>query len=96
MLLDLDPKIGLERIRTRGDRANHFEKTGTLRKARDIFLGIQKPYKFKLDARDHPNDLRDLIVRQFSAIYAEHIAQSTATMKQKLNMTLSLFGGEPV
>jgi dTMP kinase len=96
VVLDIDPKIGLERIRTRGDRANHFEKTGTLKKAREIFLGIKKPYLFRVDARDHPDTLRDLIVRQFSAIYAERIAQSTNTIKEKLNMTLSLFGGDPI
>jgi dTMP kinase len=96
VVLDIDPKIGLERIRTRGDRANHFEKTGTLKKAREIFMGIKKPYLFRLDGRDHPETLRDLIVRQFSAIYAERIAQSPNTLHQKLNMTLSLFGGDPV
>jgi dTMP kinase len=42
VLLDLDPKIGLQRIRLRGDRANHFETTDTLEKARDIFRSIRK------------------------------------------------------
>ena len=96
VILDIDPKISLERIRTRGDRANHFEKTGALKKAREIFLGINKPYKFKVDGRDHPETIRDLIVRQFSAMYAEEIAKSKNDPHQKLNLTLSLFGGDPV
>jgi dTMP kinase len=96
VLLDLEPKIGLERIRTRGDRANHFEKTGTLRKARQIFLSIKKPYLYRIDALQEPLVIRDLIVRQFSALYAERIAKSNYSPKIKLNATLSLFGGEPV
>jgi dTMP kinase len=96
VLLDIDPKISLERIRTRGDRANHFEKTGALRRAREIFISINKPYKFKVDGRDHPENLRDSIVRQFSALYAEQIAKSDNDLKQKMNLTLSLFGGEPL
>jgi len=96
VILDIEPKLGLERIRTRGDRANHFEKTGTLKKAREIFMNIKKPYSYRLDARQEPEKLRDLIVRQFSSIQAERIAQSPNTPQQKLNMTLSLFGAEPI
>lgn len=96
VLIDVDPKVGLERIRTRGDRANHFEDSSTLTKAREIFLGIQKPYKFEIDGRAHPDDIRNLIVRQFATIYAEHIAKYGGTAEQKLNATLSLFGGNPI
>jgi dTMP kinase len=96
VILDIDPKTGLKRIKTRGDRANHFEKTGTLKKAREIFLGIKKPYLFRVDATQQPEEIRDLIVRQFSALYAERITQSDKDPREKLNATLSLFGGKPV
>lgn len=96
VLLDIEPKQGLERIRTRGDRANHFEKTGTLRKAREIFLSILKPYLYLLDARQQPTVLSELIVRQFSALMAERIAHSTAAPEEKLNATLKLFGAQPL
>jgi dTMP kinase len=96
VLLDIEPRLGLERIKTRGDRANHFEKTGTLKKAREIFNSIRKPYLHRLDATQEPEILRDIIVRQFSAMYAERIALSNYTPQAKLNMTLSLFGGDPV
>ena len=75
VFIDVDPETGLERIRTRGDRANHFEKTDTLKQAREIFLNLQKPYKFTVDGRDHPDDIRDAIVRQFSALYTEHMVK---------------------
>ncbi|MGD0814535.1 MAG: dTMP kinase [Verrucomicrobiota bacterium] len=96
VVLDIEPKLGLERIKTRGDRVTHFEKTNTLKKAREIFLGIKKPYLYRLDARQEPEVLKDLIVRQFSAIYAENIARSNSSQHEKLNATLSLFGGDPV
>lgn len=96
VLLDIDPKIGLERIRTRGDRANHFEKTGTLRRAREIFRQIKKPYLYRLDATQEASVLCTLITRQFQAIQAERIACSAAEPREKLNATLALFGGNPV
>lgn len=47
ILLDVDPKVGLKRIRTRGDRANLFEQNNTLRRAREIFLQHQKAVSFQ-------------------------------------------------
>lgn len=67
VLLDLPVEEGLERIRTRGDRANHFEQTNTLKRAREIFLSIRKPYLLKIDARQEPEAIRDRILREFSA-----------------------------
>ncbi len=96
VILDIEPKTGLQRIRTRGDRANHFEKTGTLRRASEIFNGIKKPYLYRVDATQEPEVICSLIVRQFSAIYAERIAQSSAGPQAKLNLTLKLFGGDAV
>jgi dTMP kinase len=65
ILLDLEPKIGLDRIRTRGDRANHFEKTDTLAKAREIFLAIAKSYKVTVDATKSSDDVRAEILNAF-------------------------------
>lgn len=96
VVLDIDPRLGLQRIKTRGDRANHFENNSNLKKAREIFNSIKKPYLQRLDGTQEPETLRDLIVRQFSAMYAERIAHSNYTVKAKLNMTLSLFGGDPL
>lgn len=96
VLLDIEPKVGLQRIRTRGDRANHFEKTGTLRRAREIFLNIKKPYLFLLDARQEPDVLCQLIVNQFSVISCNRIALSNASPLDKLNATLKIHGGNPL
>jgi dTMP kinase len=96
VILDIDPKLGLKRVKTRGDRANLFEKTGSLKKAREIFNSIKKPYACRLDATQEMETLRHLVVRLFSAMYAERIAHSNFPPKAKLNMTLNLFGGKPV
>jgi dTMP kinase len=96
VLLDIDPKAGLERIRTRGDRANHFEKTGTLRSARDIFLSIKKPYLLRIDATQQPGEICNLIMRKFWALHAERTAKSNTDPKEKLNATLDVFGADPV
>jgi dTMP kinase len=69
LLLDLEPRIGLERIRTRGDRANHFEKTDTLTRAREIFLSINKPYKVVVDATQPADAVRQIILSEFWARY---------------------------
>ena len=84
VVLDIDPRIGLERIRTRGDRANHFEKTGTLRKAREIFNGVRKSYLYRLDATQPPESLCDLIVQRFSSMYPKQSANSTTLNKTSL------------
>ena len=96
VLLDIEPRSGLERIRLRGDKANHFENSGALRRAGEIFHGIKKSYLFRIDARQQPEEIRNLIVRQFSALYAEKIARSNRDPKEKAAALLRLFGGEPV
>jgi thymidylate kinase len=96
VILDLDPQEGLERIKTRGDRADHFEEAGILQKARRIFLNIKKPYLYRVHAMQTVEQTRNLIVRQFSSIVAEHIAQSDCSPQIKLNTTLKLFGGDPI
>ncbi|HEY3861565.1 MAG TPA: dTMP kinase [Verrucomicrobiae bacterium] len=95
VILDLDPKLGLQRIRTRGDRANHFERTDTLKKAREIFNSIKKPYLYHLDAGQDPETLRELILRRFSDICAERASQSEDSLGAKQNLTLNLFGKDP-
>jgi dTMP kinase len=101
VVLDIAPEIALERIRTRDDRANHFENTGTLTTAREIFRNIKKPYFYLLDGTEWPLTLRDRIVAEFTRLYTERIAAGLASaseeqMKAKLNATLALLGGDPI
>jgi len=51
LLLDIDPKQGLQRIRDRGDKPNHFETEENLERCREIFLSMKMPGTVVLDAR---------------------------------------------
>jgi dTMP kinase len=95
VLLDLEPKAGLERIRTRGDRANHFEKTRTLAKAREIFRSIQKPYLYRVDASQPVEAICDSIVGRFGIIANDRKARSKEDSTAMTNETLKLFGSPP-
>jgi dTMP kinase len=84
-LLDLEPCIGLERIRTRGDRANHFEKTDTLTKAREIFLAIDKAYKVVVDATQSSEAVRQIVLSEFWSRYNAKLreaAQNSVAIKR--------------
>jgi thymidylate kinase len=86
--------MGLERIKTRGDRANHFENTGTLKKAREIFMGINKPYLYKIDALQNAENITKLIVNELTVRMVDVVADSGVSPKDKLEKTLNLFGGK--
>jgi dTMP kinase len=84
VLLDVEPEMGLERVRARGDQANLFEKRDSLEKAREIFLGIKRSYLCRLDARQEPNVLRDRIVARFETIVSEKRQRSRPNDKETL------------
>lgn len=52
LLLDCEPERALERIRSRGDEPDAFEKLESLCRVREIFLRIQKPYIRVLNASE--------------------------------------------
>jgi dTMP kinase len=69
-LFDLEVERGLGRVRKRGDQANLFEQTESLRRARAIFLSIKKPYLLKIDARRKAEEISAEILAAFDARYA--------------------------
>jgi dTMP kinase len=93
VLLDLEVSEGLDRVRTRGDRANHFEQTDTLRRAREIFLSIDKPYLYKVDARMDPETISQKILREFTMRYTECVSKSGLAVQDQLSETIRLLGG---
>lgn len=70
VLLDLDPKHGLDRVLTRGERATQFEKMRTLTRAREIFLAIDKPYLLVADAALPPETTCATAMRRFDELAA--------------------------
>ena len=65
VLFDLPVEDGLARVRARGDQADHFEQVEQLRRVREIFLSINKPYLVKVDARKEPGVIAEEIWRAF-------------------------------
>ncbi len=65
VLFDLPVEDGLSRVRARGDQADHFEEVEALRRVREIFLSISKPYLVKVDARKEPDVIAEEMWRAF-------------------------------
>lgn len=65
VLFDLPVEDGLSRVRARGDKADHFEQVEQLRRVREIFLSIQKPYLVKVDARQEPGVIAEEMWRAY-------------------------------
>lgn len=59
LLLDVDPAVGLDRIRARGDRPNHFETATNLAACREIFLALRLPNQRVLDASRGAEEVLD-------------------------------------
>jgi dTMP kinase len=96
IILDIDPRLGLQRVHTRGDQANLFENLPSLEKARAIYRAIQAPYSQILDATRPADQTCHFIVKEFQRLYTESIARSNLDPKTQLNRTLALFGGKPL
>lgn len=53
VLLEVKPRLGVERIGARGDRGNLFEREEDLARSAAIFAAMERPYLLRLDgARD--------------------------------------------
>lgn len=64
LVLDVDPSVGLQRIRNRGDNADLFELEDELAKAREIFLSLPVAGLRILDGKRPQGDLH----REISSI----------------------------
>jgi dTMP kinase len=103
VLLDLPVDVGIQRIRTRGDEPNEFEKRQSLEKARQIFLSLaeQEPGCAVVRA-DRP--LKDvfqevLMSMQLAAvnkIALDSKARYGCVVPEDVNRTLALFGQPPL
>lgn len=56
LLLDVEPRVGIERIRARGDKPNAFETFDNLEACRAIFLELDMP-KVVIDAAQSPEQV---------------------------------------
>ncbi|ATD68425.1 dTMP kinase [Luteimonas chenhongjianii] len=56
LLLDVEPRVGIERIRARGDKPNAFETYDNLEACRAIFLDLEMP-KVVINAAQSPEQV---------------------------------------
>lgn len=73
VLIDLDPEVSLSRIGRRDGAGNEFETLSQLKRSREIFLGIQKPYLVRLDGRHSPEKLEAEILAAFDRAAAPRL-----------------------
>jgi dTMP kinase len=88
VLLDVEVEKGLERVRARGDRANLFEQTESLRRARDIFLEIKRPYLLRLDARQPTSDICAEICAELALRFRAGWSRHGRAMPERLERAL--------
>lgn len=63
LLLDLDPRAGLGRVRVRGDAPNEFEREEELQRVREIFRSIERPGIVRVDAAVGVENVRAAAIR---------------------------------
>lgn len=61
-LMDFDPRLGVDRINSRGGGQDTFESLPELTRAREIFLSLKEPHVVTLDARKSPDELHALVL----------------------------------
>jgi dTMP kinase len=88
VLLDVEVEKGLERVRARGDRANLFEQKESLRRAREIFLAIEKPYLLRLDARQSPSEVCVKICAELARRYSGNWSRDSRAIPATLDAAL--------
>lgn len=66
VLLEVDPRIGVERIRSRGDEGNHFEREEDLARSAAIFAAMDFPYLYRIDGRSTVESIADSIAERLA------------------------------
>lgn len=69
LLLDAPPGTSVNRVRNRGDVPNEFEREEALEKARQIFLSIQRPWIFRIDANRSADVVAGECVKAFESAF---------------------------
>jgi dTMP kinase len=69
LLLDCDPEQTLQRVRARGDVADEFEKLDALRRVRDLFLAIRRPYIRVIDASVSAEQVAEEAIRLLELLF---------------------------
>ncbi len=71
LLLDCDPEQTLQRVHARGDVADEFEKLDALRRVRQLFLAIRRPYIQVIDASAGPEQVAREAIRLLEPLFSK-------------------------
>ncbi len=101
LILDLPPEESLKRIRASRAGADAFETVESLRRCRQIFLGIKKPYAHVVDAARPVAEVQDevkCLVLMAGAGKVLDSLKGTGSAQDQLRAlrVLAAFGGKPV
>jgi dTMP kinase len=75
ILLEVDPAVGVRRIRQRGDRENLFEAEASLRSVAKVFKQIDRPYLHRVDGTLPIADITQGLIEK---LYAGPLATACA------------------
>lgn len=94
LLLDVSPKVGLDRIRSRGDLANLFEREDALVDAREIFLATmpQEPLGAVIDALISADQVQQQALGLILHAAAAKIASRHGVTPGAADQVMALFG----
>jgi len=93
IVLDVDPKTGIERIKQRGDEPNKFETMESLHKARQIFRHINRPFKVLVDAEKKIEAVSFFVGKTFQMTAMNKISKNDFSLRG-LNRTREFFGAD--
>lgn len=93
VVMDLDPQVSLARIGHRDGAGNAFETLTQLRRSREIFLAIRKPYLMRLDGQRPRDELEAEILFAFGRAALDRLAkQPGLSALARLTASLAVFG----
>jgi dTMP kinase len=88
ILLDVEPATGLDRIRARGDRPNHFESEDNLARCRQIFLVMSERSKWVIDASKSEADVLEDSYARVVREFAQNVGELSLENIQKVQSLL--------
>lgn len=92
-LLDVDPAIGLARIRSRGDMPNYFETLDNLERCREIFLSLgDLPYARVVDASKSPSEVFNEVFAQALLLVADKLRVAKGLSAESIEAMVPFLG----
>lgn len=95
-IIDAPVDVALSRITSRGDTANHFERSDTLIKCREVFLDVvcKRPEVYSIDAAQPADMVASLAINSFLMAYAEKVKKDLGFTEEAAEALSPLFSAQ--